>query len=131
MPLPTLFPRWYGPIPPIKAIRDQAGDWANVGETRTIVLGGGGTMREELTAVDAPNLFGYVISEVTGPLALLVDHIDGSWIFSPHDTGTTVTWRWTLHPKSALALPAVWVFARVWKGYARNALQSLSNYLAG
>lgn len=93
MPLPTLFPRWYGPIPPIKAIRDQAGDWANVGETRTIVLGGGGTMREELTAVDAPNLFGYVISEVTGPLALLVDHIDGSWIFSPHDTGTTVTWR--------------------------------------
>lgn len=131
MPLPTLFRRWYGPIPPIKAVRDQTGDWSAVGQTRTIALTGGGTMRETLTAVDAPRWFGYTISEITGPMAPLIDHVEGEWIFTPHGTGTKVTWRWTLHPGSALAAPALPVFGRIWKGYARQALESLSDYLVG
>ncbi len=31
MLLPTLFHRWYGPIPPIKAVHGQTGDWSAVG----------------------------------------------------------------------------------------------------
>ncbi|TXI41420.1 MAG: SRPBCC family protein, partial [Mycobacterium sp.] len=58
IPLPELFARWYGPIPPIKAVRGQVGEWAGVGQTRTIALGGGGGMRETLTSVDAPRSFG-------------------------------------------------------------------------
>lgn len=131
MPLPTLFHRWYGPIPPIRAIRDQSGDWSAAGQTRTIVLAGGGTMRETLAAVDAPHSFGYLIDGLTGPLAPLVDHIDGSWIFTPHGTGTRVTWRWAIHRKSALTAPALPVFGRIWLGYARQALESLSDYLVG
>jgi len=42
MPLPTLFKRWYGPIPPIKEVRDQSGDWDTVGQSRRIFLTGGG-----------------------------------------------------------------------------------------
>lgn len=131
MPLPTLFHRWYGPIPPIKAIRDQTGEWSAPGQTRTIVLAGGGTMRETLTAVDAPHSFGYLIDGLTGPLAPLVDHVDGSWIFTPHGTGTRVTWRWAIHRKSALTAPVLPVFGRIWLGYARQALESLSDYLVG
>lgn len=131
MPLPTLFHQWYGPIPPIKAVRDQTGEWAEAGQTRTIALAGGGSMRETLTDVDAPRSFGYLISGMTGPLSTLVDMVDGTWIFTPHGTGTRVTWRWAIHRKSALTAPALPVFGRIWRGYARQALESLSDYLVG
>lgn len=129
MPLPTLFRRWYGPIPPIKEIRDQTGDWQQAGQTRTIALTGGGTMRETLTAVDPPRFFTYAITGITGPMAPLIDHVEGAWLFSPTGTGTEVTWRWTLHRKSALTAPGLRVFARLWRGYARQSLESLSDYL--
>src|SRR6201746_2072498 len=54
MPLPTLFQHWYGPIPPIKAVVDQTGDWDAIGKTRTVVLTGGGSMREQITSHDPP-----------------------------------------------------------------------------
>lgn len=129
MPLPTLFRQWFGPIPPIKEVRDQRGDWSSVGETRTIVLAGGGTMRETLTSVDPGHSFGYTISEITGPMSPLIDHVEGAWIFDPAGTGTRVTWRWVLHPKSFVTAPALPVFARLWRGYAAQALESLSDYL--
>lgn len=129
MSLPELFRRWYGPIPPIKAVRDQTGEWQHGGDSRTVVLTGGGTMRETLTAVDPPNSFGYTLTGITGALAPLIGRIDGAWIFAPHGTGTAVTWRWTLHPASVFTAPALPVFARLWKGYARQSLESLADYL--
>ena len=45
LPLPTLFRHWYGPLPPIKSIRDEPPSWDTVGQTRTIVLTGTGTLR--------------------------------------------------------------------------------------
>jgi hypothetical protein len=129
MPLPSLFRRWYGPISPVKAVREQTGDWDRVGLTRTVVQVGGGTMREELTVVDAPTVFGYTLSDVTGPLAPLVDHIDGEWRFDPVGTGTRVTWRWTVYPKSRAGAAAMPVFARLWRGFARQSLEVLSDEL--
>ena len=131
IPLPDLFPHWYGPIPPIKAVHGQSGDWATVGQTRTIALVGGGGMRETLTTVDPPHSFGYTLNDVRGALALLIDHVEGEWLFQPHGTGTKVTWRWTLHPRSALAAPVLPVFARIWRGYARRSLETLSDQLVG
>lgn len=129
IPLPTLLPRRYGPFPPIKTVRGQT-EWAQSGDSRTIVPAGGGSMRETLTDVQAPTSFGYRISEIAGPMALLVDHIDGLWTFSPQGGGTRVTWGWTLHPKSVLTAPVVAVLGALWNGYARGALESLSDYLA-
>jgi hypothetical protein len=86
-------------------------------------------MRETLTRVDEPDAFGYTLTDVRGAMSRLIDHIEGLWQFSPHGTGTKVTWRWTLHPKSALTAPALPVFARIWKGYADKALGTLSDYL--
>jgi hypothetical protein len=131
MPLPTLFRRWYGPIPPIRAVLDQTGEWETVGQTRTVNLVGGGSMREELTSVDAPRSFGYTLTDVKGPLAPLVSRVEGEWIFTPAGTGTEVTWRWTIHPRSALAARAMPVFGKVWRGYARQALEVLSEQLVG
>jgi hypothetical protein len=126
MPLPELFSRWYGPIAPVKAVREQTGEWSSVGQTRTVLQVGGGSMREELTVVDAPDLFGYTLSGLTGPLAPLVDHIEGQWLFAPVGTGTKVTWRWSVHPKSAAASLTMPVFAALWRGYARQGLEQLS-----
>jgi len=131
IPLPDLFPRWYGPIPPIKAVHGQSGDWSTVGQTRSISLVGGGGMRETLTRVDPPHSFGYTLDDVRSALTPLIDHVEGEWIFVPHGTGTKVTWRWTLHPKSALTAPLLPVFARIWRGYARQALETLSDQLVG
>lgn len=129
IPLPTLFAHWYGPIPPIKAVHGQVGEWATAGQTRDVTLVGGGGMRETLTNVDPPNSFSYTLADVRGAMAPLIDHVEGEWIFTPHGTGTKVTWRWTLHPKSALSARALPVFALIWRGYAKQALETLSDQL--
>jgi len=131
IPLPTLFHRWYGPIPPIKAVTGQAGEWDTVGKTRTVALTGGGSMLEQLTSYDEPKSFGYTLSDVKGPLAPLVDHVDGLWSFEPAGTGSRVTWQWTIHPRSAFAAPLLPVFGRLWLGYARRSLETLSDQLVG
>lgn len=131
LPLPRLFRRRYGPIPPIKEVRGQTGEWNAVGQTRVVLLVGGGSMREELTSVDPPHSFGYTLSEITGPMAPLVGHVEGEWAFTTAEAGTTVTWRWTIHPRSALTAPLLPVLGWLWKGYARQALAELSKQLVG
>ena len=128
-PLPEVFKRWHGPFPPIKEVRGQTGAWDAAGQTRTVVLAGGGSTREELTSVDPPRSFGYRLSEVTGPMALLVDHVLGEWIFAPVADDAKVTWRWDIYPRksgSPLTSWALPLFGRMWKGYARQALRDLS-----
>jgi polyketide cyclase/dehydrase/lipid transport protein len=129
MPLPALFKRWYGPIPPIKEVRDQSGDWDTVGQSRTIFLTGGGSMRERLTSYDAPTSFGYTLSDIKGPMAPLVSGVDGLWTFEQAGVETTVTWRWTIHPRSALTAPVLPVFGKLWKGYTRQSLAELERQL--
>lgn len=129
MPLPELFSKWYGPIPPIKETRDQTGEWDAVGQSRTVFLVGGGSMNETLTQFDAPNSFSYTLSDVKGPLSPLVDHVEGVWLFEPIGNGTNVTWRWTIHPRSGLTAPLLPVFGWLWKGNARQSLAELSRQL--
>lgn len=130
LPLPTLFCRWYGPMGPVRAVREhQPEPWGSPGQVRTVVQAGGTTLREELTRVDEPGVFACTLTDVTGPLGPLVDHVNGEWVFAPAGTGTSVTWRWTVHPRSdpaGLAMPA---FARLWRGFARQALEQLSDEL--
>ncbi len=130
-PLPSLFNRWHGPIPPVREVREQTGAWDGVGQTRTVRLAGGASMREELTSVDPPRSFGYRLTKIRGPMALLVDHVVGEWIFAPAAGGTEITWRWDIYPRSALTSWALPTFGRIWKGYARRALEDLSAMLTG
>jgi Polyketide cyclase / dehydrase and lipid transport len=128
-PLPQLFGRRRGIFPPIEEVRDQTGGWDTAGQTRTVRLAGGASMREELTSVEQPRSFGYRLTSITGPMALLVDHVVGEWIFTPATGGTEITWRWDIHPKSPLTSWALPLFARMWKGYARQVLADLSAML--
>ena len=88
-------------IPPIREVRDQVGPWGEVGQTRTIVLADGGTMRETLTSVERPHRFGYAIGDVRGPMRPLVERVEGRWTFEPAGTGTRITWPWDVTPTAA------------------------------
>jgi hypothetical protein len=129
LPLPELFSRWHGPFPPIKEIRDQTGAWDAAGQSRTLLMAGGGSARELLTSVDPPRSFAYRLGDVTGPMAVLVDHVLGEWIFTPAAGGTVITWRWDIRARSALSALALPLFGRLWQGYARQALRRLSGML--
>ena len=125
-PLPDIFDRRYALLPPITQVRDQVGDWVTVGQSRTIVLGDGGTMRERLVSVTPPSEFSYRIDGFTGVNRVLFGAVDGCWAFAPDGDGTRITWTWTVHPTSsltALVLPAVRL---MWIGYARQALARIA-----
>jgi len=132
IPLTTIFSHWYGPIAPIAEVREQQGAWGTVGQTRVVALRGGGVMREEMTTVDPPRSFGYAITGITGPLALLVDRADGEWTFTPSGAGppaTTVTWHWNIRAASPVTAPLLPVVGLLWRGYARRSLATLSGEL--
>ncbi len=129
IPLPEIMTQWYGVIPPIKEVREQTGAWDAAGQTRVIVMVGGGSVREELTSVDPPRSFDYTLSGIKGPLAPLVRSVDGRWSFAPAGDETTVTWQWTMHPRSGLSAPLLPFFAKMWQGYARVVLEKLAAQL--
>ncbi|GAA1483046.1 SRPBCC family protein [Gordonia sinesedis] len=129
--LPAIFRRWYGPIAPVSSADGPYDVWGTVGQTRVVRQVGGGSMREELVAVDAPRSFAYRLTDITGPLAPLVDHIDGRWDFAPVGTGTEITWTWRVFPTSRAASVTMPVFARLWRGFARQGLEDLAEVLLG
>jgi hypothetical protein len=121
--------RRYGLIPPVSRVTDNVGDWGTVGSTRTLVLSGIGSLREEVVRVDAPNSLGVSMSHITGLLSALVAQIQSDLLFIPVGTGTRITWRYALHARPALATPALTVIGWSWRGYARQALEELSELL--
>jgi Polyketide cyclase / dehydrase and lipid transport len=128
VPLTTIFCRRFALLPPIKEVRGQEGPWGQVGQMRVVVTTDGGTMRERLADVNAPHSFAYRLSDITGPMRPLVASIEGRWEFVPAGTGTLITWRWTLHPRT-LGSPFIPLISRMWRSYARQALEQLSDLL--
>lgn len=131
MPLERIFERRFGPLPPIRGVEGQEGVWGTVGQSRTIKLSDGGTMREELTKVDAPREFGYRITDLTGPMKPLAASVEGRWAFEAAGTGVRITWGWTVHPASSVAELAMPLFGWLWRGYARQSMESLETRLLG
>jgi uncharacterized protein YndB with AHSA1/START domain len=129
MPVARVFRRRYLALPPIQEVRDQSGDWSHAGETRRLHTSDGGTMLETLTEVVPPRRFAYRLSQVTGPLKPLTQDVEGEFAFEPAGTGTMVTWRWTVHPRSGAAAVPLRALGRMWRGYARQALEELETEL--
>ena len=131
-PLPEIFKHRHLVMPPIARVSGQEGVWGeSVGQTRTIHLADGGSVKETLVESDRPTQSSYTITELQGPLKLLVSQAEGRWTFAPSGSGTVVTWAWTLHPTNAVTarlLPVIGVF---WHGYAKKALAEVERLVAG
>jgi hypothetical protein len=129
-PLEQVFARRFGPIPAIRRT-DQQGEWGTVGQQRTIAFTDPGSVRERLTVVERPHRFGYTLSDVVGPMKMLIAEVEGLWSFEPDGTGTRITWSWTVHPANAGGRLAMPLFARLWQGYARRSLTHLETLVIG
>lgn len=127
-PLTEVFDRRYGPIPPIVEV-DQGDDWGTPGATRTITTSDGGTMEERLLTVDAPHSFSYELTVSGGPLKPLIARVEGTWRFEAVGTGSRITWAWVLHPTSGAAAVPLRAFPRIWRGYARRALDRIEELI--
>jgi uncharacterized protein YndB with AHSA1/START domain len=131
LPLPQLYRRRYGPMPPIVEVRDQQGAWESPGQTRVFVTADGGSMREEMLAIDRPHRFTHRLTVLTGPFKPVVRTVEESWSFGQVGAATEATWEWNLHPRSVVAALVMPVVARLWRGYARGVLEQLSDEVLG
>ena len=128
-PLPEVFSRRYAAFPAIREVTDQPDDWGVVGQSRTILLADGGSLRQTLTSVDRPHGYAYVLDEIHGALRPFVRTVDGAWSVTPDGAGSCIGWAWTLHPKAPPARLTMNVIGRMWKGYAARALAELEAVL--
>ena len=130
-PLEELLGDRSGPIPPVRECRGQDGPWGHVGQTRTIVLGDGGTILETLVAADRTTRdYRYRLAEITGPMKALVRGVDGRFSFEPAGDGTAVTWTWNVHPTNGVVRLVMPVFNVFWQQAARKAFARLGARLA-
>ena len=126
LPLPQLYRRRYGPMPPIVEVRDQQGAWETPGQTRVLVTADGGSMREEMLSIDPPHRFVNRLTVLTGPFKPLVATVEESWTFAALGGATQASWEWNLVPRTAVAGLLVPVVGRLWRGYARAVLEQLA-----
>lgn len=117
-PLEQLFTERAGLIPPIKECTGQDGGWDAVGKTRTVVLADGSSNLETLVEYSRPGNYRYRLTDFTGPMKALVDHVEGQFSFVPEGAGTRVTWSWKIHPTNPLARGVLPVVGFFWRKYA-------------
>lgn len=126
LPLPQLYSRRYGPMPPIVEVRDQEGAWETPGQTRVFVTADQGEMREEMLSLDRPHRFSNRLTVLSGPFRPVVTTIEESWSFRAVGDATEATWEWNLHARSAATRLLLPVVARLWRGYAGAVLAQLA-----
>jgi hypothetical protein len=119
----TSIMRGYAFLPAVVAVDGSDGSWNARGQTRTLRLADGNSLREELTEYRKPDGVRYVIDGVTGPLGALVHGAEGSFDFFAHDDMTTVEWTYVYLPRSPLSAPFVaLVIGVLWRRYMVRAL---------
>ena len=128
VPLEQILGRRHLAIPAVTRV-DQDRPWGEqLGQQRVIHFSDGGSTTEVLTVLEAPHRFGYTLSDVSGPMKLLIGALDGLWSFAPDGAGTRITWSWEIRPTvpGRLVMPA---FAVMWRGMASRCFDRLGEHL--
>ncbi len=95
--------RPYGRLPGIKSTNETE-KWIKPGLTRRVEFEDGDTAIETLDQVNPSHDFSYHIESFTSPLRFLANRIEGEWIFTDVETGSTaVQWTYRVHLKNAFA----------------------------
>lgn len=128
-PRESIFVRRFGAFPPVMETKDQEGRWDSVGQSRTLVLGDGGSVRETVTSIDRPHGFEYLLDDIHGKLRPFVTRVDGAWTAIAEDDGVRIGWAWTMHPTGPPGRLTMNVIGRMWQGYADRALRTVEDLL--
>ena len=114
-----------GILPAVVAVRDQTGAWDAVGQTRTLVLSDGGTVRETLRSVSAP-VFAYDLSHFTGFFGGLVDGGRSEWRVDSDPGGSRITWTYTFTARRGRGFIVAAIMRLAWAGYMRRVLPAIA-----
>lgn len=128
---PARFYPKYGLLPAVVEVRDQTGAWDAVGQSRTLVLGDGGTLVERLKAVDAPRRFAYQLADFTGFFGTLVAFADAEWDFDANIEGTRIRWTYTFHAQPKRGWLVRLIVSLLWSRYMRRVLPALIDEVRG
>ncbi|MCK9497006.1 MAG: SRPBCC family protein [Dehalococcoidia bacterium] len=113
-------------MPGVQRTSGTTGPWDVPGSHRIVHTTDGYQAREEVSAVDAPSYFSYVVTEFTQPLfRRLVREARGQWWFEDHPAGTRATWTYSFEPTSTAAGVALLpVVKGLWNRYMAAAMKT-------
>ena len=112
-------------IPATIRVEGQTGAWDTVGQTRTLHLSDGSSVRETTTDVDRPGIFAYELTDFTKVFGQLVDHAHAEWRFEAVEGGTLITWTYTFFGKPGRGWIVSLIVNLVWAAYMRTVVPGL------
>jgi hypothetical protein len=120
-PLPAMFTK--GLIfPAVIGVDGQDGGWNEVGRTRTVRLGDGGSVTETIVEWTPGSSFAYELTRFTDVFARLVVGVRGEWSVAPDGDGSLVRWTWEFAPLPGRRWLMTHVIAHLWRHYAQSIL---------
>ena len=116
-PLATMFTK--GLIfPAVTRTEGQEGAWDEVGRSRTIHLGDGGTVTETIIEWTPGSSFAYELTHFTDVFDRLVVGVRGAWSVAPDGDGSILRRTWEFAPRPFRRWLMAHVVAHLWRRYA-------------
>jgi hypothetical protein len=128
VPLETIFTGLAPLVPAVTGVQDQSGDWDVAGQTRRINLADGSHTAEVINVCERPERFEYTVGPFSGPVGIIVDRAEGSFLFEELGGGTLINWSYTWMPKPGMT-PFVWVLSKIWRVYAKRVVHTLAKFV--
>jgi hypothetical protein len=122
---PTRFYPKFRIIPATVRVENQTGGWDAVGQTRTLRLSDGSSVRETTTDVERPGFFAYELSHFTKAFGPIVDHARAEWHFDAVEGGTRVTWTYTFFARPGRGWIVSLIVKLAWAAYMRKVMPGL------
>ena len=112
-------------IPATVRVGNQTGGWDAVGQTRTLHLSDGSSVRETTTDVERPGFFAYELTDFTKAFGPIVDHARAEWHFDAVEGGTRVTWTYTFFARPGRGWIVALIVKLAWAAYMRKVMPGL------
>ena len=97
--------RGFGPIPGLRSVQFDHGDFRTVGSVSTVTNTDGSTHRERVTVYEPSRRYAIQIDSISSPFRLLMDHAEESWLLTAASSGTAVERMFRFVLRTPLALP--------------------------
>ena len=115
----------YGPLPGIKAAEFEARPPEVVGTRVRVTSTDGSSHVEEVIEWEPGRRVRLAMTDFAPPLSRLATRFEEAWEFEPAGGRTRVVRTFRLHPRSALARPALWLIARLLRRAVARHLRQL------